>query len=1042
MNKNLLALFFLFWAGVAFGQTRTITGKVTAEEDGSVLPGVSILLKGSNLGTSTNVNGEYSINAPADGVLVFSFVGFVSREVQVGSSSVIDVVLLSDIQALSEVVVTGVGVATERKKLAIAVESLNSDDLPKAPTGTLDQALVGKIAGAQIASTSGQPGQQASILLRGINTLGATQPMILVDGVQINAGSNDNGSARNTSSRLSDLDLSNVERVEVIQGAAAGTIYGAQGANGVIQIFTKKGKKGQTPTITLSHRMSIDNAIRGNLTLAKNHFFNTSDGYIIDGGGRRLNPDVNGSWGQPSVPAIDGTTVNNKPYMEQTYDHLDQLLHKNVQTHNTNLTITGGGNSSDYAFTLSKLKQGSIIFGKLDRYNVSSNLGAELFKNFTIRSITQLVYSDNGTGGITGSNNIYSGIGTALNSRQFWDLTFRNPDGDYVADPEGGNSVNPFYTQQYRRYTAKTTRIVQNFNLNYKINRFIELDYKFGIDNYRYDFNDFIRYQGNVKTSGDKLPPLTGRITNDRDSETFQNSLLSAFIKTNFEKDFGMSIPIQTSTHFAYDWRKRLYQNLTSIGSGFSPFPPYNLSTADEQSNEEENIEFVTYGYLINQRIDYGSLFGVSGGVRVDYASTFGAPNYKAFVFPRADAYFNLGDVIASDKIYEFKLRAAYGQAGTQPDAYDRFITLNTGNIGNSGYLSLKSTANNPELNVQVSKETEFGTDLGFTLNHGSWLSRLNINATYWMRKNTDVIRELDLAPSSGASGLLNNAISIDAKGFQLGLDLDVHRSENLDWTFGTRFGTSRSIISNISNGKEIAIGESGSGQFVLKEGEAVSTFFGRAPLHRIDQQDANGSYYLNQDNAANYTIVNGMVINKATKAVQFTTDNVKIGDPTPKFNMTFLSNATFFKKLMVDVQLDWVYGNDIYNQTKQWLFRDYMHSDFDKEITVEGQSGAYVAHYVSLYNTNTTNGFFVEKGSFLRLRNVGVSYDLASLIKASFLKSLNVNLSARNLLTFTKYSGIDPEAASHFNSPIYRGLDLYTFPNIRTFQFGISAGF
>ena len=1046
MKQKLLSLFFVLTCliGVSMAQNRQVSGKVTSATDGTPLSGVSISVAGTSTATQTDGSGNYSISVGQGVNLIFSYVGYATQRISVGSQSVINVRLVDNENTLDEVVVTGVGVATSKKKVAIAVESLKSEDMPNAPTGSLDQALVGKIAGAQITSTSGQPGQQANIVLRGINTLGNTQPMIMVDGIQINAGGNSNGSDNNTSSRLSDLDLSNVDRVEVIQGAAAATIYGAQGANGVIQIFTKKGKLNQRPTITLNARSSFDNAAVGKFRVANNHFFNTdSEGYIIGGNGKRLSPDENGYWGEPSIPTVTGTLVSDKPYKEQVYNQLDQLFKKNVLTQNTNLNIAGGGEAIDYSISASNLSQGSLVHGRYDRYNVSSNLGVELFKNFTIRSISQLMYSDNGTGGITGANNIYSGIGSALSSRRYWDIKFQNADGHYVADPEDGNSVNAFYTQQFRDYNAKTARMVQNFNLNYKFDRFLELDYKYGVDNYRYDFKDFIKYQEEVKTPGDGIAPTSGRITHDRDVETFQNSLLSAFFKTDFQKDFNLSAPIQTTTHLAFDWRKRNYQNITAQGTGFSSFPPYSISTAAENSSSEDIIEFITYGYLVNQRIDYGSLFGVSGGFRVDYASTFGGADFKPFLFPRADAYFNVGDLLGTDKIYEFKLRTAYGEAGTQPGAYDRFVTLNSGTIGSLAYLSLKSTARNPDLSVQVSKEFEVGTDLGFNLSQtSSWFKTISLNATYWNRVNNDIIRELDLAPSSGASALLDNAITIKARGFQFSLDAPIYSGENFRWKFGARFGQSKSIIDKISNGKDIAIGDSGSGQFVLREGEEVATFFGRSPLSSIDQRKADGTHYLDQSNAANYEVVNGMVVNKMSKAVQFTSDNVKIGNPNPKFNMTFLNSFNIYKNLDVDFQLDWYYGNDVYNQTKQWLYRDFLHSDFDQEITVGGETGAYVAYYNSLYNTNTTNGYFVEKGSFLRLRNLAVSYNLASLVNNERIKDLRISVTGRNLFTITNYSGLDPEGAAKFNNPIERGVDLYTFPNIRSFQFGVVLGF
>ncbi len=1031
--------------GSAYAQERRILGRVTSAEDGAPIAGVSVLAVGGNAATQTDALGTFTVTVPNTvKALEFRYLGYTSQTVSLGTSNQLEVVLAPDATALEEVVVTGVGVATARKRVAIAVESLDASDLPQAPQGSIDQALVGKIAGAQISASSGQPGQQAAILLRGINTLqGSTQPMILVDGVQINSGGSNIGSDQNVSSRLSDLDLSNVERVEVIQGSAAGTIYGAQGANGVIQIFTKRGKRGQRPAITINSRASFDNALRGNLEFAKNHRYNVdAQGYILDAQGNRIVRTENGGWSIPGNITLNGETLNDKPYREQTFDHLDQLFQSNALTHNTNININGGGEAIDYSVTLSHLNQESIIFGKNKRTNISTNIGAELFKNFTVRSITQLVHGDNTTGGITGANNIYSGVGAASLAKPYWDLTFQNADGHYVADPENSNSVNPLYTQQFNPLTGITNRIVQNFNLNYKFDRFLELDYKYGIDNTRFDFTDFVRYQDNVLTPGAKIPSTSGALTLRNDNETHQNSLISAFVRTDFQEDFGSDLPIQTTTHLAFDWRKRNENRIISEASGFAAFPPYTLAAGDEQSVDQEIFEFITYGYLVNQRIDYGSLFGVSGGVRVDYASTFGGEDFKPFIFPRVDGYFNVGDLLNSSSLYELKLRGAYGAAGIQPGDYDRQITLNSGNIGTSGYLALQGTSRNIGLGVEVSYETEFGFDLGLNLGKGDWFRKLTLNPTYWFRNTNDVIRTIDLPPSSGATGFYSNAIDLRSKGFQLSLDIDVLNRPNINWTFGTRFGTTQTIVDRIANGKDIILGAGGEGQFVLREGEAVSTFFGYRPLSSLDQLDANGVRYIPEAQVGDFEVVNGIVINKATKAVRFTSENVEIGDPTPLFTATFLNNLQIYRNLNVGFQLDWYFGNDTYNQTKQWLYRDFLHADLDKQITVNGTSGAYVNYYNSLYNTNQNNAYFVEDGGFLRLRDLTISYNFTSLLtNVDFIKNLQVSFTGRNLFTITNYTGIDPEASASFNSATRRGLDLHSFPNVRSFQFGVMLG-
>jgi TonB-dependent SusC/RagA subfamily outer membrane receptor len=566
MKKLLLGLALLFCATTILAQTRTITGKVT-DEQGNALSGISVVVKGTTNGTTTNTNGVYSLTISSSAkTLVFSGINYPNTETAIGGTDIINQTMQVAGRVLDEVVVTGLGTATSKKKVAISVESISGKDLPKVSQGSIDQALVGKIPGAQITSISGQPGQQAAILLRGINTLSSTQPMILVDGVQINATSNRNGTlssddnqgrgtasvvSTNQSSRLSDLDLSNVERVEVIQGAAAATIYGAQGANGVIQIFTKKGARNGKTSITVNSRVSLDNVLKGNIKFAEKHFYETdAEGYIIDNSNIRLAPNSRtGVTQQPKLPASLVNAVNDKPYREKLYDNLGEVFRDNAATFNNSVTISGGKDKFDYALTLSHLNQQSILNGSYKRTNVSLNLGTEFFKNFTIRSNTQVVYSDNGTGGITGQNNIFSPLNSTFLTRRYLQLNKKDSIGNYVTHPEAGNTgASPFYTRQFRKWRAENTRIIQNIGLNYKPFKFLEIDYKIGIDNYKYLYSDFIAYQQNTLTPTQGITPLNGRLTYDDFDETFRNSLLSVFLKLNFEKDLHINVPINSST--------------------------------------------------------------------------------------------------------------------------------------------------------------------------------------------------------------------------------------------------------------------------------------------------------------------------------------------------------------------------------------------------------------------------------------------------------------------------------------------------------------
>ncbi len=1025
----------------ATAQDRTVTGKVT-DSEGAPLADVTVIIKGTNVGTRTNAAGIYTFIVPSTGrTLVFTSVGMGLEERGIGNRSVINAVLQPVEANLQEVVVTGVGTATNKRKVAIAVESISAKDLPQVSQGSISQALVGKVAGAQITSTSGQPGQQANILLRGINTLGSTQPMIMIDGVQINANGTSNGSGTNVSSRLSDIDLSNVERVEVVQGAAAATIYGAQGANGVIQIFTKKGKRDGRLLINLRSSVSFDQVLTGNLSLAKNHFYDTdAQGFIVNNAGVRLTPNsATGVYPLPKQPASLVNAINDKPFLEQTFDNVGSVFINNAMTVNNSVTFSGGKERSDFSLTLSHLDQESIVFGDYKRTNLSINMGMELFKNFNMRTITQVAYTDNTTGSISGQNNVNSPLGTALNQRQYVDLKRKDSLGNFIAAGSANEtSINPFYSQQFRNYSSKNLRLIPSINLNYKPFKILELDYKYSIDNYVNDFRDFVSYQLASLTPAIGIGPTNGGVFYNNINQTLKNSLLTAFLKLDFAKDFKIKIPISSTTQLAYDYRKNRILSLNANGTGFPPFPPYTLS-GTAQTASESTTEFATYGYLVNQKFDYGDLFGVSAGFRTDYSSAFGTGS-KPFTFPRGDAYIRISEIFNFKKLSEFKLRAAYGKAGIQPGAYDRFIVLNSGNIGNGGYLAVQAGANNPNLNVEVSEEFEVGTDITFKLGKNV-LSSVKLSATYWKKRSDDVIRALSVAPSTGALDYLTNALSLKSEGYQVSLDANIVNKQKFNWDFGIRFGKSTSIVDKIANGKEIAIGSGGAGEFVLKEGVSVGAFFGLRPLRNVDESNGKGQRYIPVASVDNYEVVNGYVVNKTTKQVEFTTDKEQIGDPNPDFNMTFLNNITIGKKIGISFQLDWVYGNEIYNQTRQWLYRDFLSEDFDVPVNIGGVSKPYVNYYTSLYKVNGTNSHFVENGSFLRMRDITFSHTL-DVASVKYLKNAKIAFSARNLFTITKYSGMDPEASAAFNNPIRRGVDLYSFPNFRTYQISLNLGF
>lgn len=1040
----LLAGMLLLFSNAAFAQQREVTGKVT-DAGGNPVNGASVRVKNTRGGTVAGANGTFKIQAAPNATLLVSAVGYESTDLNIGSSTTVAVTLAVDTKAMSEVVVTGTGVATNKRKLAISVESISSDKLPAAPAGSIDQALVGKIAGAQITSTSGNPGSPVSIQLRGVNTIqSGSQPMILVDGVEMK------------SSSLSTLDLNAIDRVEVVQGASAATIYGAQGANGVIQIFTKRGKPGTTK-IDFSSRVSWDEYINeGNLHQPKFHsFLVNANGDITQGGGSTLlTQDAVGLWGNP-VWLSGPDDQNNKPYKNNTqyYDHLAQQFRK-AQTTNHNLYISGGKDKIDYAFGLSQLTQESVIDGELKRSNFTTNFGFEAFKNFKIRAITQLVYTTN----TTGNQNISS----AMYTYPFADLAWKDADGNstYKFGGAGANNSNPYYFRQYRKYNDKQVDVIPTVNANYKFPKYVELDYKYGINQNR---DDYMRTDANQEDNASSAANnyfigagIKGTIRNFLSRTTSQNSLFTANVKLDLEKDFGLKVPIVSTTTATYDWRKR-YLTYTDLEYSGLPKYPANANQAETKSILGVYDEsFITYGYYVNERLDWADFAGISAGFRSDYSSTFGDTK-KAQTFPRGDAYLRLSAMnfwsSISHIIPEFKLRAAYGEAGIQPGTFDRIVTLNSQNADNGPMFYNPSLVANPNLTVERSNETEIGTDFVLKLGHKNWMPNINVSAAYWKRKGTDIIWTIPLPISSGASQIKSNVLGLSSKGFQFSIDANVFHSKNLNWNFTTLFGTAQTTTDYIVGTPDIPLVWGSAATYTLRPGEKFGTIYGYKALTSLDQADPTGTPYIDPLQKGDYELVNGRVVEKASKRVQFTSDKYVLGNTTPKFNMSFTNTFSYKDYLNLSFQFDWIAKAYQYNQTKEWMYSEGLHGDFDKPVTINGQTGNWTAYYRSFYDAVESNGtkdYFLENSSFVRLRNVALSFDIAKVWKIPFTNRLQLTISGRNLLTFTKYTGMDPEANENTTgggstgttqTTVQKGLDYWSFPNTKSMQVGINIG-
>ena len=1059
MRKIALFLTVLFLGTMTVFAQTTIKGKVTDVKDDSPMIGATIKVKGENSYATTTADGSFTITSKSGKSLEITAIGYNSQSVKIDGSTVL-VKLLQDSKSLSEVVVTGVGVATSKKKLGIAVESVNLANQVKVTTGDVGQQLVGQIAGAQISSTNGNPGQPLNIVLRGINTIqGGTTPMILMDGLQV--GSTD----------LNSIDLNIIEKVEVVQGAAAASLYGAQGANGVIQLFTKKAKGGKF-NIDISSSVTTNELLNiGGVSKSKFHAFVTdANNNVIKSNGQPLVFDEALSVYDANVQysALNVASFAKKPYDKnlQYYDHYKMFFLK-AQVYNNSVTISGNRDKVDFMLSASNNKQNSNFKGNGDfeRSNLTGKFGIELAKNLKLTSITQLVNTKNTLNDQTGRGILYS----LNNTRPFANYDYKDLDGNYgvyFGDAAGVNSANPNYVNQYTSSLINKIDIIQSFNLNYKFPKFVELDAKYSLNvtnsntTFRYEDqrgnknaveNQF--FYSNFNPNANPDGTSTGEIDNYVDRTTFQNFIGTATFRTDFEKDFHLNIPIKTTTTAAFDFRKNQYRQFAAYGYGAPGFEPWNASQASVYKVISDYYEpFITYGFLVNQRFDYSDIAGVSIGVRSDLSSAFGS-GATAQTFPRGDAYLNISRFNFFQKsgianvINDFKIRGAYGEAGIQPGAFQRFPTLNTASLGTGNRFTYNIVNPNPALNVEISKETEYGFDLGLNILKASWFKTANISFTYWKRSTDNVIYRVDAAPSTGVGNILNNAFGMGSNGIQASLNLSVLSKKDYTWDFITNFSKQTSKITRLTGADVVVISNAGSTGITLKEGLKIGQLFGFLILKSLDQADPNtGLPFIAKADQALYEVAsNGYVVNKTTKRPVSSPKQYAFGDPNPKFNMSFINNFSYKGFLTVSMQWDWIYGSNLYNQTKSWMYRDGISSDYANPITISGETQAYTAFYRGIYQAGANNGtkdYFFEDASFGRLRNLSVGVDFGKIFKIKAFQRLQLVLSGRNLVTITKYTGFDPEISSGAsNSTFDRGVDHNTVPNTKAYTVGLNIG-
>lgn len=1012
----------------------TIKGKVT-DKNKQEKTGISVLVLNTNFGTATDANGNYSITAPlkqGNYFIQFSGVGFKTTKETIKiteeTNYTLNATLTDDPLGLDQVIVTGTSAGTTKKQLGSYVSSINANQLNKgAPTNAL-QALQGKTPGAQIIQNSGDPAGGLSVRLRGISSISSSsEPLYIVDGVIVNNATN---RVTNTSSnydggsfignigqnRLVDINPSDIERIEVLNGAAAAAIYGSRANAGVVQIFTKRGKSGK-PVINVSTSI-IFSSLRHSVEVNQSP---TKFGPGVD----VFTQDViqkNPKTGFPDTLSLIKTPVNR-------YNYNDYIFQKALGTDN-NISISGGTDKTKYFASASYFKNEGIIKNTdFQRYSFRINLDQTITNKLNFNM--GLNFANSTSNEKPDGNSFFSPLNSINIIGNFHDIQTRDAFGNIKAVGERGR-VNPVSVIEDIKQREETNRILANIGFKFKPIKGLSIDYTMGIDQYAQHGETFIPpFAYNVSTGffggGPSLDATLNGYASTATNNFFQiNNEINATYQFNIIKDISST----TQVGYNVQYEKNTYSLLQ--GRGLAPFVQVVGATSTPLPFSDERSEISVSGTFIQQNFNLKNQFFLTGALRMDGSSVF-SENNRNQLYSKASASYVLseGDWWKNGTVNNWfnfaKVRIAYGESGnlTGIGAYSRFNSYSTNAFLSRSAFTSSSILANTNIKPERQTEIEFGTDLSFLDN------RLGLTVNIYNKKVKDLIINKNIAPTSGFSSLLDNTGSLENKGVEFILTATPIKNNNFNWNTTIIFNKNKNKAVQIGQALTLLSTNSGAPVAII-EGQPIGVFYGTffARDNAGNLLKDNNGLLLNergtQNSPLSYTTardVNGLPTGSVLRKI--------IGDPNPDFTASLIHEFTY-KKLSFRVQFDIVQGVDVFNA--DWRTRQGVGNG---EEAQKEQLGIYPRGYVSsAYNIEEWR---VDDGSFVKLRELSLSYNFGT-FKA--LKDLTLSFSGRNLISWDNYKGYDPEVNAGGQSTILRGIDFGAVPIPKTFTATVSAKF
>jgi TonB-linked SusC/RagA family outer membrane protein len=1079
--KNITkTLFFLFLVASQILISQTIVKGTVTDNQGVPFPGINVIENNTSNGVLTDFDGLYTLALKTESPsLTFSYLGFKTVIIEVGSKDVINIVMIEDIESLDEVIVNAIGITKKKDNLGYASSTVKGDAIVKSGEANVLNSLSGKASGVRISRTSGDPGAGSFIQIRGLSSIANnTQPLIIVDGIPISNDVRGNSGRGGVSqqSRLNDINPNDIETMDILKGASAAALWGTQALGGVIVITTKSGKYNSKLSVSLRSTYSLDqinakyptqrrygqgdNGVYnqrardswGDLISARsgeNDEFNTSGEFYIDQDGRTYYPILN-----KNSRAI---------YSDSNFDQ----VFGNGHFFENNLSLSGGTAKSTMFFSLSNLDQDGIVKNNSDYKRSTLRFNAKTkFTDATSLKVSS-TYSRTSSNRIRlGANSSGLYLGLLRNPADFDISGYR---GDYFAssdsspipnrhrsyrEPLGADGTatfnNPLWTINEQENIAKVDRFITNFEFETSPSSWLTLIARAGVDHYSENKSEFI-------TPGSAAGAFTlGFIDQSTASNTIFNTDFIA------RSTFNIKNIVDGSFLVGFNYNSKSRNVNGAEGTGFIQFQDVASGIRDIDNTLIENTAVTstfgqerTAGLYSSLSFSLYDMLFIDSTIRIENASAFGENSDNPFIFPSTSLawQFTKLDIFKDSNIISFgKLRASYGEVGVQPARYNTsniFVSptysdalgggLNAGLFGNGAFVP-SANRGNPSLRPERKKEFEIGTDLRFFKN------RLSLGVTYFQNVTEDVLLNFPVANSTGFSRIYKNGAEIQNKGLELDLGYKILNTNDFSWSMNLNYTQIKNEVTDLAGAESINLGGLAAVSSRAVEGQALGVLWGSRTLRNDD-----GS----------------VVFDEFGFPVQDQLEGV-IGDPNPDWQGGITSTFKY-KNFSLSVLFETYQGADIFAGTKSvmndlgtWAgtgsdvtaTRNYFESNgniINIGETFRGNIADFGAGTVALTEAwyNGDGGFFgggndelyIEDGSWSRLREISLSYTWNTdwLKKATTLKSIEFSVTGRNLILWTKFEGNDPDTNLSGVSAA-RGIDYFNNPGTKSFIF--SAAF